>query len=155
MINIVQAIQAEWFYIGIISNAIGHSSVAPESFHQQVVFASQVLENGDDDNMPMVLEDSVTQHIEHAEEAAIRDLELLSRQADTDFASDVSQRIHFSSGEQNPSRQSASDVDDVGGTGNAVAEEVHLLRFGSGDGQRFRQSLLEGPQQRVCRQEIQ
>lgn len=43
----------------------------------------------------------------------------------------------------------AKAVDDKNTT---VAEEVHLLRFRGGDGYRFRQRLLEGPELRICRQ---
>lgn len=94
----------------------------------------------------------IDESIEHAEEPAFRDEQLLSLQSDHDFADLVEMQIHA------PSRCSSFHSCDDGlalENSSFVAEKVHLLRFGGGDGNLFRQALLDGPWFRRCREEME
>ena len=81
--------------------------------------------------------------IEHAEEPAYRDEQLLSLHSDHDFASLVDMQMH--------SAQSRCSSEET----SVVPEKVHLLRFRGGDGTSFRKSLLDGPQFWPCRDDME
>lgn len=88
----------------------------------------------------------VLQHIVHTEPAAFRDEELLNLQADEDFASNVEWRLHgmgYTAG-------AVTQGEDV-----FTSEKVHILRFGSGNTEDFRETLLEGPQFHPCREALE
>jgi len=98
----------------------------------------------------------VVQEISYDEPAAQRDEDVLRLQADEEWASLVERRIYFI---HNSSETATTTCPD----GNAaeeirsddIAESVHILRFGSGDGELFRQQLLNGPEFRPCRQAME
>jgi len=76
------------------------------------------------------------QEITHPDLAAIRDETLLTFQADDQWATDVEWQL----------QHSHATSKEISQAGDMVAEEVFLLRLGSGDTQTFRKQLLEGTQ---------
>jgi len=86
------------------------------------------------------------ENVAHVEAAAVRDESLLNLQAEHDWADQVVEALH------SPDIWSEQvGVEAV----EHVEEKVHVLRFGSGDTQSFRDVLLHGPQFRACHDALQ
>lgn len=91
-------------------------------------------------------DEAVVQSIIHEEPAALRDEELLGLQADEDFAANVEWNLHRAMGyKAGTSTQFEESVS---------SENVHILRFGGGNTEHFREILLKGPQFSLCREAL-
>lgn len=125
------------------------------SFHSLLEQLQDRMRSNHDKDLKIISDDGVIQSIEHSEPAALRDEEVIASRATVAWVEHVEQRIQDSIGDP---REAAIVDPDISLSSDvaAVAEKIHLLRFGSprcgaDSSESFRDAMLRGPELQLCR----